>query len=56
MNARRAVRFRPSVLAAIDQSKILRIRAGVEHRFIGIWAVVVNGRVFVRSWNDKASG
>ncbi|HEX2645480.1 MAG TPA: DUF2255 family protein, partial [Thermoanaerobaculia bacterium] len=35
-------------------SKILAIRAGTQpHRFIGIWAVVVEGRVFVRSWSLK---
>jgi hypothetical protein len=33
---------------------MLAIRAGVQpHRFIGIWAVVVEGRVFVRSWSLK---
>jgi hypothetical protein len=32
---------------------MLRIRAGIEHRFIGIWAVVVESRVFVRSWSLK---
>ena len=33
---------------------MLRIRAGKEpHRLIGIWAVVVEGRVFVRSWSLK---
>ena len=35
---------------------MLRIRAGAEHRFIGIWAVVVDGRVFVRSWSLKPQG
>jgi hypothetical protein len=44
------------VLAAIDRSGYLKIRAGTVHRFIGIWAVVVNGRVFVRSWNNKLGG
>jgi hypothetical protein len=35
----------------------LRIRAGTKpHRFIGIWAVVVKGRVFVRSWSVKPGG
>jgi hypothetical protein len=48
-------RFSKSVVAAIDQSKILGIRAGTKpHRVIGIWAVVVEGRVFVRSWSLKA--
>src|SRR5256885_11673282 len=46
--------FVPDVLAAIRDGKILTIRAGTEpHRFIGIWAVVVEGRVFVRSWSVK---
>jgi len=44
--------FPVSVLAAIRDGKILGIRAGTApHRFIGIWAVVVEGRVFVRSWS-----
>ncbi len=52
----RARGFRPDVLAAIrdNKYKILGIRAGTKpHRFIGIWAVVVEGRVFVRSWSLK---
>jgi hypothetical protein len=35
---------------------MLRIRAGAEHRFIAVWVVVVSGRVFIRSWNDKPDG
>jgi hypothetical protein len=47
-------RFPPDTLAAIRDDQILAIRAGTEpHRFIGIWAVVVEGRVFVRSWSLK---
>ncbi len=47
-------RFADDVLAAIRDGNILGIRAGTEpHRFIGIWAVVVEGRVFVRSWSLK---
>ena len=46
--------FPPKTLGAIRDDKILRIRAGTgDHRFIGIWAVVVEGRVFVRSWSVK---
>jgi hypothetical protein len=46
--------FPDDILAAIHESKILRIRAGMEpHRLIGIWVVVVEGRVFVRSWSLK---
>src|SRR5437762_544047 len=47
-------RFPGEVLTAIRDGKILGIRAGTQpHRFIGIWAVVVEGRVFVRSWSLK---
>lgn len=48
-------RFTDDLLATIQKEKILGIRAGQEstHRVIGIWAVVVEGRVFVRSWSMK---
>jgi hypothetical protein len=48
-------RFADDVLTAIKKDKILGIRAGRDssHRIIGIWAVVVEGRVFVRSWSMK---
>jgi hypothetical protein len=47
-------RFPDDILAAIRDGKILGLLAGTQpHRFIGIWAVVVEGRVFVRSWSLK---
>jgi len=48
----------PSVVAAIDESTILGVRAGArsDHRFIGIWPVVVGGRAFARSWTLKPGG
>jgi len=47
-------RFSQDVVNAIRHERILGIRAGSKpHRIIGIWAVVVEGRVFVRSWNLK---
>jgi hypothetical protein len=51
-------RFSRAILTAIDESKIIGIRAGArsDHRFIGIWAVVVGGRVFARSWTQKPGG
>ncbi len=50
-------RFSERVVAAIRDGKILGIKAGTKpHRTIGIWAVVVNGRVFVRSWDVKDAG
>lgn len=52
MKAKR--RFQEDIVAAVREGKILGIRAGTQpHRFIGIWAVVVEGRVFVRSWGIK---
>lgn len=50
-------RFPTNIINAIRESKILGIRAGIgDHRIIGIWAVVVEGRVFVRSWGLKPQG
>ncbi len=50
--------FPRATLTAIDASKILGVRAGegTDHRFIGIWPVVVGGRVFGRSWTLKPGG
>src|SRR5947207_3263800 len=47
-------RLPKNIVTAIRDGKILGIRAGTQpHRIIGIWAVVVEGRVFVRSWSLK---
>ena len=47
-------KFPKAVASAIHDTKILGIRAGTKpHRIIGIWAVVVEGRVFVRSYSLK---
>ena len=47
-------RFTRATVSAIREGKILGIRAGTKpHRIIGIWVVVVEGRVFVRSWSLK---
>jgi hypothetical protein len=53
MNSKK--KFPEVTLARIREKKILGIRAGTDsaHRIIGIWAVVVEGRVFVRSWSMK---
>ncbi|HET7711428.1 MAG TPA: DUF2255 family protein [Thermoanaerobaculia bacterium] len=52
-----AKRFDEKTLQAIGKSLVLGIRAGARpHRVIGIWAVVVEGRVFVRSWTIKPDG
>jgi hypothetical protein len=47
-------RLPAKVVARIRDGMILGIRAGTKpHRVIGIWAVVVENRVFVRSWSLK---
>lgn len=45
--------FSNAMLESIRKEKIIGIRAGATHRIIGIWAVVVEGRVFVRSYSMK---
>jgi len=50
-------RFPDHILAMLRDAKGLRIRAGnTQHRFIGIWFVMVRGRVFVRSWSVMPTG
>ena len=53
-----ARRFSRSILLSINDAKVLGVRAGArsDHRYIGIWAVVVEGRVFARSWTQKPGG
>jgi hypothetical protein len=48
-------RFTDDIVTVIQKEKILGIRAGKDstHRVIGIWMVVVERRVFVRSWSLK---
>ena len=47
-------RFDDELVARIRERKSLGIRAGAApHRVIWIWAVVVRGRVFARSWSLK---
>src|SRR5262245_36762568 len=52
MKARR--RFPAEILAVLRAGKMMSLRAGSgPHRFIHIWPVVVESRVFVRSWSLK---
>ena len=48
-------RFPPEIIAQIDAARSLGVRSG-GHRFTRVWVVVVEGRVLVRSWNDKPGG
>jgi len=49
-------KFDDTLVEEISNAKILGVRSGTEHRYTGVWVVVVDGRVFVRSWNDKPTG
>ena len=49
-------RFAKTTVEELAGARILGVRAGADHRYIGVWVVVVAGRVFVRSWNDKPAG
>ena len=49
-------KFSKATVEALRSAKILGVRSGTEHRYTGVWVVVVDDRVFVRSWNDKPSG
>ena len=46
------------VIAAADEAGIMGIRAGArsDHRFIGVWPIVVDGRLFARSWTSTKDG
>lgn len=48
--------FSHPVVEALRSAKILGVRSGREHRYTGVWVVVVDDRVFVRSWYDKPTG
>ena len=49
-------RFERDVAQAIGEARRLNTRAGEVHRFIGIWAVEVEGRIFVASWGLTERG
>ena len=48
--------FSDDIVEAARKAKILGVRAGTEHRYTGVWVVVVEDRIFARSWNDKPTG
>ena len=54
--ATKSAKFDGVIVEAARDAKIVGVRAGTEHRYTGIWIVVVDGRLFVRSWNDKPTG
>jgi hypothetical protein len=48
--------FAADIVEALRKAKILGVRSGTAHRYTAVWVVVVDDRVFVRSWNDKPNG
>jgi len=48
--------FSEDVIEALRTAKSLGVRSGSDHRYTGVWPIVVEGRLFVRSWNDKPTG
>jgi len=48
--------FTNKQLEALKKAKILGVRSGKEHRYTGVWLVVIDDRVFARSWYDKPTG
>jgi len=53
-----AKRLSRPLVAAADAAGIMGIRAGArsEHKFVGVWPIVVKGRLFARSWTSKRDG
>ena len=51
-----ARRFAHPDVDALDRAQIIGVRSGTTHAHTGVWVVVVERRVFVRSWNDKPTG
>ena len=49
-------RFPAAELELLRHAKILGVRSGSDHRYTGVWVVVVEGRVFVRSWDNRPAG
>lgn len=48
--------FSKLVVEAFRNAKIIGVRAGREHSYTGVWVVVVDDRIFARSWSDKPTG
>ena len=51
-------RLSRAVIAAADVAGIMGIRAGAksDHKFRGVWPIVVDGRLFARSWTLTKGG
>src|SRR5882724_6270433 len=48
--------FSDAVVERLDSAKILGVRAGMQHRYTGVWPVVVEGRLFCSLVERQAGG
>jgi len=48
--------FSKKTVEDLRNAKILGVRSGTDHRYTGVWVIVVGDRVFARSWSDKPTG
>lgn len=55
-SASKDAKFADAIVEAFRSAKIMGVRSGTEHRYTGVWVVVVDDRVFARSWSDKPTG
>ena len=46
------------IVSAADAATIMGIKAGArsDHKFVGVWPIVVDGRLFARSWTVRRDG
>jgi hypothetical protein len=51
-----SAKFPEALIDAFSSAKIIGVRSGTEHKYTGVWVVVIKGRVYTRSWNDKPTG
>jgi len=49
-------KFSAKLVEVLRKAKIIGVRSGTEHRYTGVWVVVVGNRVFARSWSDNPTG
>lgn len=49
-------KFPDTLIDTFTNAKIIGVRSGTQHTYTGVWVVVVKGRVYARSWNDKPTG
>ena len=51
-------RLSTAIINTADAAKIMGIKAGdrSDHKFVGVWPIVVDGRLFARSWTLTRGG